>query len=72
RLLELNTHGGIKGASILLWGALLLLLDWYLRHNERSLRVPAHRILRNGIYFVFALAVLLKLGSHQSFIYFQF
>lgn len=72
RLLELNTHGGIKGASILLWGALLLLLDWYLRHNERSLRVPAQRILRNGIYFVFALAVLLKLGSHQSFIYFQF
>jgi ligand-binding sensor domain-containing protein len=28
--------------------------------------------LRNGIYFVFALAVLLKLGSQQSFIYFQF
>jgi hypothetical protein len=67
-----NSNGGIQGASVLAWGALLLLLDWYLRHNERMLRVPAHRILRNGIYFVFALSVLLKLGSHQSFIYFQF
>lgn len=69
---KFNTSGGIQGTSVVAWGALLLLLDWYLRHNERSLRVPAHRILRNGIYFVFALAVLLKLGSHQSFIYFQF
>ncbi len=69
---KFNTSGGIQGTSVVAWGALLLLLDWYLRHNERSLRVPAHRILRNGIYFVFALAVLLKLGSQQSFIYFQF
>jgi hypothetical protein len=43
-----------------------------LRHNERTLRVPTNRILRTAIYFAFALAVLLKLGSHQSFIYFQF
>jgi alginate O-acetyltransferase complex protein AlgI len=69
---KFNTTGGIQGTSVVAWGALLLLLDWYLRHNERSLRVPAQRILRNGIYFVFALAVLLKLGSQQSFIYFQF
>jgi D-alanyl-lipoteichoic acid acyltransferase DltB (MBOAT superfamily) len=62
----------IEGKSILFWGALLLSLDWYLRHNERKLRVPTNRILRTGIYFVLALAVLLKLGSHQSFIYFQF
>ncbi len=69
---KFNTTGGIQGTSVVAWGALLLLLDWYLRHNERSLRVPAQRILRNGIYFVFALAILLKLGSQQSFIYFQF
>ncbi len=69
---KFNTQGGIIGSSILAWATLLILLDWYLRHNERSLRVPTNRILRNGIYFVFALAVLLKLGSHQSFIYFQF
>jgi D-alanyl-lipoteichoic acid acyltransferase DltB (MBOAT superfamily) len=62
----------IEGKSILFWGALLLSLDWYLRHNERKLRVPTNRILRTGIYFVLALVVLLKLGSHQSFIYFQF
>lgn len=69
---KIKTQGGIVGSSILAWATLLILLDWYLRHNERSLRVPANRILRYGIYFVFALAVLLKLGSHQSFIYFQF
>jgi len=69
---KFNTLGGIKGSSILAWATLLILLDWYMRNNERSLRVPANRMLRNGIYFVFALAVLLKLGSHQSFIYFQF
>jgi D-alanyl-lipoteichoic acid acyltransferase DltB (MBOAT superfamily) len=65
-------QNGLQGKSILLWGALLLGLDWYLRHNERTLRVPTNRILRTAIYFAFALAVLLKLGSHQSFIYFQF
>ena len=65
-------QNGLQGKSILLWGTLLLGLDWYLRHNERTLRVPTNRILRTAIYFAFALAVLLKLGSHQSFIYFQF
>ena len=65
-------QNGLQGKSILLWGALLLGLDWYLRHNERTLRVPTNRILRTAIYFAFALTVLLKLGSHQSFIYFQF
>jgi len=71
-LTNLPQFNAVEGKSILFWGALLLSLDWYLRHNERTLRVPANRILRTGIYFAFALAVLLKLGSHQSFIYFQF
>lgn len=71
-LTKWHMHGGIQGGSVLAWAALLLALDWYLRHDERSLRVPTNRILRNGIYFTMALAVLLKLGSHQSFIYFQF
>lgn len=63
---------GLQGKSIIFLGALLLLLDWYLRHNERHLRVPAQRWLRLGIYFSFALAILMKLGENQSFIYFQF
>ncbi len=71
-LTNLTQIKAIEGKSILFWGALLLSLDWYLRHNERKLRVPTNRILRTGIYFVLALVVLLKLGSHQSFIYFQF
>ena len=71
-LTKWHVHGGIQGGSVLAWAALLLALDWYLRHDERSLRVPSNRLLRHGIYFSFALAILLKLGSHQSFIYFQF
>ena len=71
-LTKWHMHSGIQGGSVLAWAALLLALDWYLRHDERSLRVPTNRLLRHGIYFSFALAILLKLGSHQSFIYFQF
>lgn len=69
---KMSQLGTPTGKRILYLGSLLLLLDWYLRHNERQLRVPARRWLRTAIYFAFALAILLKLGSHQSFIYFQF
>lgn len=64
--------GNITGRSILILGALLIVIDWYLRHNERQLRVPKQSAIRLGIYFVMAIAVLLRLGGQQSFIYFQF
>jgi alginate O-acetyltransferase complex protein AlgI len=64
--------GNITGKSILVLGTLLIVIDWYLRHNERQLRVPKQSAIRLGIYFVMAIAVLLCLGGQQSFIYFQF
>jgi hypothetical protein len=64
--------GNITGKSILVLGTLLIVIDWYLRHNERQLRVPKQSAIRLGIYFVMAIAVLLRLGGQQSFIYFQF
>jgi alginate O-acetyltransferase complex protein AlgI len=67
-----NNLGQITGKSIVFLGALLLILDWYLRHNERQLRVPKWQPLRLAIYFGFALAIWLKLGGEQSFLYFQF
>jgi D-alanyl-lipoteichoic acid acyltransferase DltB (MBOAT superfamily) len=64
--------GNITGKSILVLGTLLIVIDWYLRHNERQLRVPKQSAIRLGIYFIMAIAVLLRLGGQQSFIYFQF
>ena len=64
--------GNITGRSILVLGTLLIVIDWYLRHNERQLRVPKQSAIRLGIYFVMAIAILLRLGGQQSFIYFQF
>lgn len=64
--------GNITGKSILVLGTLLIVIDWYLRHNERQLRVPKQNAIRLGIYFIMAIAVLLRLGGQQSFIYFQF
>lgn len=50
----------------------LLMGDWWLRHNERILRVPQNRVVRMVVYFIlFYLAVSL-LGEKTSFIYFQF
>lgn len=54
------------------------LCDWYLRHNERNLRVPASKKIRMGIYFVLFTACLIKLtinavmANQVNFIYFQF
>lgn len=67
-----NHLAHLTGKSIIVLGTLLLAIDWYLRHNERQLRVPAWQPLRLAIYFSFALAIWLKLGGEQSFIYFQF
>lgn len=67
-----STLGSITGKSILALGALLIGIDWYLRHNERQPRVPKKSAVRLGIYFVMAIAILLRLGGQQSFIYFQF
>jgi D-alanyl-lipoteichoic acid acyltransferase DltB (MBOAT superfamily) len=58
--------------------ALVFLSDWYLRYNERSLRVPGNYWIRNSLYFIVATLCLYKMVSmkimatHVNFIYFQF
>lgn len=51
-------------------------IDWYLRNDERKLRVPQSMILRHMIYFVFVTLILVgliyKINGNNSFIYFQF
>ncbi|MGI9192385.1 MAG: MBOAT family O-acyltransferase [Chitinophagaceae bacterium] len=52
--------------------------DWYMRHNERELKVPKNTIIRHLAYFVIFSACLIKLmysavlANHINFIYFQF
>ncbi len=62
----------IKPNYILFLISILLLIDWYLRRNERSLKVPSNRLLRYAIYMSMAFAILFKMDGEQSFIYFQF
>src|SRR4029078_12052837 len=52
----------------------LIIGDWLLRRNERSLRVPGNRILRISLYFILVIAILYKLIDTDSstFIYYQF
>ncbi len=62
----------IKPNYILFLILILLLSDWYLRRDERSLKVPANRLLRYAIYLSLTFAILLHMDGEQSFIYFQF
>ena len=66
----------------LLWIPLMLLLsvmgDWYLRNNERVLKVPRVAWIRHALYFVLFTVCLIKLivsavmATPINFIYFQF
>jgi D-alanyl-lipoteichoic acid acyltransferase DltB (MBOAT superfamily) len=53
---------------------LLLICDWYLRRDERSLKVPIkNRILRYAFYILLIILIHLNIGrGDNSFIYFQF
>ena len=62
----------LKPNYILFLILILLLIDWYLRRDERSLKVPANRLLRYAIYLSLTFAVLFHMDGEQSFIYFQF
>jgi hypothetical protein len=65
-------HQVIEAKSILFYSFILLLFDWYLRRDERHLKVPKQRWLRYLIYLGLAFSILLKMDAEQSFIYFQF
>jgi D-alanyl-lipoteichoic acid acyltransferase DltB (MBOAT superfamily) len=62
----------IKPNYILFLILILLLSDWYLRRDERRLKVPANRLLRYAIYLSLTFAILFHMDGEQSFIYFQF
>lgn len=65
-------HQVLEAKSILFYSFIFLLFDWYLRRDERHLKVPKQRWLRYLIYLGLAFSILLKMDAEQSFIYFQF
>lgn len=63
-----------EGKAIFLYIIPLILADWWLRHNERSLRTINNLVLRRTLYSLMLLVVIMLIIStkEQSFIYFQF
>jgi alginate O-acetyltransferase complex protein AlgI len=52
--------------------SILILSDWFLRNNERELKMPENKNTRFIIYLVVIYIVIVSFQDEQSFIYFQF
>ncbi len=76
---------GVDGASIIdrygilyiLFGLLLLTIDWIQRQKEHALQLETFPLLRNqylrfGLYLFIILMIITFTGKSQAFIYFQF
>ena len=55
----------------------LILIDWYLRRDERKILLPFNKLIRLSIYIVLSILILKFLdlfSNHEKidFIYFQF
>ena len=61
-----------EGKKALLFIAILIIIDWCMRHNERQLKVPKKRFARYLIYFVMFYLIITQIKGESSFIYFQF
>lgn len=53
---------------------ILLVVDWYMRYDERNLKTPSHAGFRYVVYLVLGVTVIyhLLLEGQSTFIYFQF
>ncbi len=61
------------GWSIFLYIFPLITIDWYLKEDDKQLKVPENIFIRYTIYIIFVFFVLYYMGSNtNSFIYFQF
>ena len=73
-----NYHGlTMKMASMLLWCAGLLLVEWFQRERQHVLqidgyRIFAHQAARLALYALLAFLIFYFAGQVQTFIYFQF
>ena len=68
---------GLAGGQCLLFGVLLLLVEWMQRNKQHALQFPSskpfcYKSVRWGIYYLIILLIDLFAGTTQTFIYFQF
>ena len=49
-----------------------IIMDWYLRKDERVLRVPKNVVVRYSVYTVMLFVILYHSSDNSGFIYFQF
>jgi D-alanyl-lipoteichoic acid acyltransferase DltB (MBOAT superfamily) len=67
----------IYGVKFLIYGFLLLAVEWLQRDKQHALQFPnmklfRYRLVRWGIYYFIIIIISLFAGSGQTFIYFQF
>jgi hypothetical protein len=61
---------GVKRGTVAV--LVLLMVDWWQRHNERELKAPQNRIIRYAIYLILTAICLSNFTEDSTFIYFQF
>ncbi|MDO6429088.1 MBOAT family O-acyltransferase [Flavitalea sp. BT771] len=62
----------LEGKSTFTYIIPIVLGDWWLRRDERKLRMVRSPVIRKLLYWVMAILILSKFSSNSSFIYFQF
>ncbi|MES2645365.1 MAG: MBOAT family O-acyltransferase [Bacteroidota bacterium] len=67
-----NLFSYVSELNIFYYVIPFILIDWYLRKDERQLKVPANSIFRWSMYVTMVMMILYHLGGNHSFIYFQF
>jgi len=67
----------LYGKGYLFLGILLLFVEWLQRDKQHALQFPDtkffnKRVVRWGLYYLIIMIIFVKMGSSQTFIYFQF
>jgi D-alanyl-lipoteichoic acid acyltransferase DltB (MBOAT superfamily) len=66
------SHPPIYRSFLFMYVIPFVIMDWWLRRNERELFVPKHRTISYVLYTLFVFLIIAHSGSNSSFIYFQF
>ena len=70
-------YSALYGTHSLCFGIILLVVEWMQRDKQHALQFPDrkpfnYRVVRWAIYYGIVLIIFAKMGSSQTFIYFQF
>lgn len=74
---DFRVEGALPGASLLLWGAVLLAVEWVERKKPHPFNISCNGLLkyapaRWGLYLAVAFICIFCMGAQGQFIYFQF